>query len=633
MGVIAFDADIAERWAKESSAAGHHGPPGDQAGRRARHAGGEGAPDQPRRTHQPRGARRPPVRQAGGGRRGGARDRPRVAHDAGRRRGPSPKATGSRSTAPRERSSPASSPRSCPDLKDPYLLKLLAWADTERRLQVWANADYPADARRAREYGAQGIGLCRTEHMFFETERMPVVQRMILAKDDPAVVAECLADPAAASARGLLRPLQGDGRAAGDRAPDRSAAARVPPRPPRGRDGGREARGVRRRIRRLWPRGASVLTAIERLHESNPMLGLRGVRLGIHMAALTRMQVRAIFEAACRAASEGVDVHPEVMIPLAGHWRELEVQQQALEEEAEKVMAEQGRRVSYKFGTMIEIPRAALTADELARFAQFFSFGTNDLTQMTFGISRDDAEKGFLLEYLAKAILPGEPVRLDRRGGRRQAHEDGGRARPDDPPGNGDRHLRRARRRPEVDRLLPRDRPRLRLLLPLPHPHRPPRRRPGGAAGARSFGLRAPGARLGGEIEERPGLVSEDAGAGAGRRQRPRWLRRSRDFSPTAGGISAASAGRGISWRWRSSSASSRSRRCRALLVGLADHRRDDLRARLRRESPTDVRRTRLRATYYPAAFAYLGAPPHPRARGRRGASPVPLVSAWAARL
>ena len=139
------------------------------------------------------------------------------------------------------------------------------------------------------------------------------------------------------------------------------------------------------------------------------MLGLRGVRLGIHMAALTRMQVRAILEAACRAASEGIDVHPEVMIPLAGHWRELEVQQQALEQEAEKVMAEQGRRVSYKFGTMIEIPRAALTADELARFAQFFSFGTNDLTQMTFGISRDDAEKGFLLEYLSKAILPENP--------------------------------------------------------------------------------------------------------------------------------------------------------------------------------------------------------------------------------
>ncbi len=148
---------------------------------------------------------------------------------------------------------------------------------------------------------------------------------------------------------------------------------------------------------------------MEKLHEANPMLGLRGVRLGIHLAALTRMQVRAIFEAACDCAADGVDVHPEVMIPLAGHWRELDVQQQALEGEAEKVMAERGRRVDYKFGTMIEIPRAALTADQLARFAQFFSFGTNDLTQTTYAISRDDAEKGFLMEYLEKGILKENP--------------------------------------------------------------------------------------------------------------------------------------------------------------------------------------------------------------------------------
>ncbi len=295
-----------------------------------------------------------------------------------------------------------------PDLKDPYLLKLLSWADTERRLQVWANADYPADAQRARDYGAQGIGLCRTEHMFFETERMPVVQRMILAKDDPEVVAECLATLLPHQRKdfyGLFKAM--DGLPVIVRLIDPPLHEFLP--------GHLE---VAMEVEKLEESGADpaaleerrhVLTAIERLHESNPMLGLRGVRLGIHMAALTRMQVRAIFEAACQAASEGIDVHPEVMIPLAGHWRELEVQQQALEEEAEKVMAEQGRRVSYKFGTMIEIPRAALTADELARFAQFFSFGTNDLTQMTFGISRDDAEKGFLLEYLSKAILPENP--------------------------------------------------------------------------------------------------------------------------------------------------------------------------------------------------------------------------------
>ena len=295
-----------------------------------------------------------------------------------------------------------------PDLKDPYLLKLLSWADTERRLQIWANADYPADAERARDYGGQGIGLCRTEHMFFETERMPVVQRMILGKDDPEVVAECLASLLQHQRKdfyGLFKAM--DGLPVIVRLIDPPLHEFLP--------GHLE---VAMQVERLEESGADpaalaerrqVLTAIERLQESNPMLGLRGVRLGIHMAALTRMQVRAIFEAACQAATEGIDVHPEVMIPLAGHWRELEVQQQTLEQEAEKVMAEQGRRVSYKFGTMIEIPRAALTADELARFAQFFSFGTNDLTQMTFGISRDDAEKGFLLEYLSKQILPENP--------------------------------------------------------------------------------------------------------------------------------------------------------------------------------------------------------------------------------
>jgi pyruvate,orthophosphate dikinase len=151
------------------------------------------------------------------------------------------------------------------------------------------------------------------------------------------------------------------------------------------------------------------LEAVEKMHEANPMLGLRGVRLGIHLAALTRMQVRAIFEAACQVAKEGVDVHPEVMIPLTSHANELRVQQSALEEEGKKVMAEQGVTINYKFGTMIEIPRAALTADEMAEYAQFFSYGTNDLTQTTFGISRDDAEKGFLIEYMEKKILPENP--------------------------------------------------------------------------------------------------------------------------------------------------------------------------------------------------------------------------------
>jgi pyruvate,orthophosphate dikinase len=152
-----------------------------------------------------------------------------------------------------------------------------------------------------------------------------------------------------------------------------------------------------------------VLARVEALHEANPMLGTRGVRLGIIMPDLTKMQVRAIFEAACQVAKDGVDVHPEVMIPLTSHVNELKRQREVLEAEAKDVMAEQGIEVDYMFGTMIEIPRAALTADEIAGPAEFFSFGTNDLTQTVFGISRDDAESGFLIQYLQEGILEDNP--------------------------------------------------------------------------------------------------------------------------------------------------------------------------------------------------------------------------------
>ncbi|MGI9610018.1 MAG: putative PEP-binding protein, partial [Acidimicrobiia bacterium] len=151
------------------------------------------------------------------------------------------------------------------------------------------------------------------------------------------------------------------------------------------------------------------LERVMALHEANPMLGTRGVRLGILMPALTRMQVRAIFEAACKVTTEGINVHPEVMIPLTSHVNELKRQREVLEAEARAVMEEQGLEIVYKFGTMIEIPRAALTADEIAEYAQFLSFGTNDLTQTTFGISRDDAESGFLIDYLSEEILPANP--------------------------------------------------------------------------------------------------------------------------------------------------------------------------------------------------------------------------------
>ncbi len=294
-----------------------------------------------------------------------------------------------------------------PDINDPYLLKLLSWADQIRRLQVWANADYPQDAKRARDYGAQGIGLCRTEHMFFEAERLPHVQKLILAKDE-ATQEEALA---------ALLPFQREDFAGLFRVMDGlPVIIRLIDPPlheflPAHDDLLQEVTELR--ITGKDPQALAeketLLDAVEGMAEANPMLGLRGVRLGIHLAALTRMQVRAIFEAACQVAKEGIDVHPEVMIPLTSHANELKVQQTALEEEAKKVMAEQGITVDYKFGTMIEIPRAALTADQMAEYAQFFSYGTNDLTQTTYGISRDDAEKGFLIEYMEQQILPDNP--------------------------------------------------------------------------------------------------------------------------------------------------------------------------------------------------------------------------------
>jgi len=160
-----------------------------------------------------------------------------------------------------------------------------------------------------------------------------------------------------------------------------------------------------------------ILKQVEKLRETNPMLGMRGVRLGIQIPELTTMQVRAIFEAACMVAKDGIAVHPEIMIPLTSHVNELKVQREMLEKEARKVMEEQHIEIDYKFGTMIEIPRAALTAHELAQHAEFFSFGTNDLTQTTFGVSRDDAESSFLMKYLSSKILTKNPfATIDRDG-------------------------------------------------------------------------------------------------------------------------------------------------------------------------------------------------------------------------
>jgi len=312
-----------------------------------------------------------------------------------------------------------------PDIKDPWLIKLLAWADTYRRLGVWTNADYPEDARRAREYGAEGIGLCRTEHMFFETDRLPHIQKMIMA-DLPIERREAL---------GALLPFQRDDFAGLFRAMDGlPVIIRLIDPPlheflPNHLDLLKELSDLKIRMQHAadletiddlleaYGKKTRILKRVESLREENPMLGLRGVRLGMLVPELTTMQVRAVFEAACQVTRDGIDVHPEIMIPLTSHVNELKYQRRILEEEAQRVMEEQGMEVAYKFGTMIEIPRAALTADQIATYAEFFSFGTNDLTQTTFGVSRDDAETGFLVDYMENKILPNNPfATIDRDG-------------------------------------------------------------------------------------------------------------------------------------------------------------------------------------------------------------------------
>ncbi len=314
---------------------------------------------------------------------------------------------------------------SVPDIKDPGLLKLLTWADEFRRLGVWANADYPRDAERARDYGAEGIGLCRTEHMFFESDRLPIIQKMITSDRhlDRIEALDALLPYQREDFAGIFRAM--DGLPVILRLIDPPLHEFLPSHV--------ELMNALTDLKiRLQHAGSlseiddlleqvrtkeMLLKRVESLREANPMLGLRGVRLGIHIPELTSMQVRAVFEAACEVAREGIAVHPEVMIPLTSHVNELKVQRGLLEAEARKVMAEQGIEVDYKFGTMIEIPRAALTADQIVSQAEFFSFGTNDLTQTTFGISRDDAEAGFLVEYIDQSILPNNPfATIDRDG-------------------------------------------------------------------------------------------------------------------------------------------------------------------------------------------------------------------------
>jgi pyruvate,orthophosphate dikinase len=289
-----------------------------------------------------------------------------------------------------------------------------------RGLQVWTNADYPRDAQRARSFGAKGIGLCRTEHMFFEEERLPLVQAMILADsvEERKAHLDKLLPFQRADFEGLFEAM--DGLPVIIRLIDPPLHEFLPSKD----DLLVEVTEMRTKAKRLAKKGKEkklaklqakladkekLLQAVEDTEEANPMMGLRGIRLGITIPEITQMQVRAIFEAACNKAKEGIDVHPEIMIPLTGHYNELKVASELLVPVAKAVMEEKGIEIDYKFGTMIEIPRAAVTADQVARYAEFFSYGTNDLTQMTYGYSRDDAERNFLLYYVEHGILPGNP--------------------------------------------------------------------------------------------------------------------------------------------------------------------------------------------------------------------------------
>ncbi len=310
-------------------------------------------------------------------------------------------------------------PTVVPDIRNRYLLKILGWADDIRRLDVRANADYPEDAERAREYGAGGIGLCRTEHMFFQEDRLPIMQRVIIAST-PVEREEAIArlmPMQSADFEGLFRAM--DGLPVIIRLLDPPLHEFLPS----AHDLMLELTDLKLRMPHLSrlqdldqvleeiEEKRHLLERVEALAEANPMLGTRGVRLGMVMQGLYRMQVQAIFEAACRCAAHGVDVKPEVMIPLVIDARELESMIGELAEVARDVMAQNGAEFEFQFGTMIEVPRAALTAGEIARHAEFFSFGTNDLTQTTFGISRDDSETGFLMEYLQRRLLRENPFK------------------------------------------------------------------------------------------------------------------------------------------------------------------------------------------------------------------------------
>ena len=292
------------------------------------------------------------------------------------------------------------------------LKTLLEWADEFRTLQVWTNADYPRDAKQAREYGAQGIGLCRTEHMFMEPERLPIVQEMILSENDTdrQTALDKLLPFQKSDFRGLF--LEMNGLPVIIRLIDPPLHEFLP---------NYEDLLVEVTTLKIQKPGSSelkekenLLKKVHSMKEQNPMLGLRGCRLGLTFPQINVMQTRAIIEAAVELTKEGVKVIPQIMVPLVGHVNELKTVKAQLVAVADEIIKNSGTKLEYQVGTMIEVPRAALTAGEIASEAEFFSFGTNDLTQTTFGYSRDDAEGKFLLQYVEKKILPENPfVSLD----------------------------------------------------------------------------------------------------------------------------------------------------------------------------------------------------------------------------
>jgi len=299
------------------------------------------------------------------------------------------------------------------------LEKILEWADEIRVLGVRANADTPEQARKAREFGAQGIGLARTEHMFFGEERLPIMQEMIMSRTKEERV----------KALDKLLPMQREdfveffrtmeGYPVIIRLLDPPLHEFLPQREVLMEEINelklklREAKSLREMDSILSELNEKkrILEVVNELHEFNPMLGFRGCRLGIIYPEIYEMQVRAIIQAAIQVKREGKEIYPEIMIPLIGHVNELKILKEQLEKVAKEEMEKAGEEISYMFGTMIEIPRAALTADEIAKYAEFFSFGTNDLTQMTFGYSRDDAQAKFLKRYVEMGILKDDPFK------------------------------------------------------------------------------------------------------------------------------------------------------------------------------------------------------------------------------